>query len=176
MHGNIPPDCILLTDWHPLDQTSAPDYVPDSWDGPHVGKRLIEALRVLRLMPAPPGPQAFGNMWPTYEHDWADRIQYEDNPTWKAERSAERNRFKPRPTSIEIARMEQAIGWPGRYLFHFPQLIRTVQAAAVARASHCDLTWVERRLQLPGRVARRWNREGLDLIAAGLRRERVGIV
>jgi len=175
MHGNIPPDCILLTDWHPLDHTPPPEYIPPSWHGPHVGKRLIEALRVLQLMPAPPGPQAFANMWPTYEHDWADRIHYEDDPTWKVERSADRNRLKPRPTPIEIAHMEQAIGWPARYLFHFPQLLRTVQAAAVARVRHRDLSVVERRLQLPGRVVRRWNRESLDLIAVGLRRERVAI-
>jgi hypothetical protein len=175
MHGNIPPGCILLTDWHPLDHTPAPEYIPPNWDGPHVGKRLIEALHTLHKLPSSPGPQQYGSTWPNFARDWADRVQYEDDPTWKAEQSAERNRIKPRPTSIEIMRMEQVIGWPGRYLFHFSQLLRVVQAAAVARARHRDLSFVERRLRLPGRVVRRWNREGLDLIAAGLRRERVGV-
>jgi hypothetical protein len=32
---------ILDTTWHPLDGSKAPDYVPPSWDGPHVGERLV---------------------------------------------------------------------------------------------------------------------------------------
>jgi hypothetical protein len=43
---------ILLTDWHPLDHRPAPDYVPERWDGPHVGKRLAEGLRTLMLADA----------------------------------------------------------------------------------------------------------------------------
>ena len=35
---------ILLTDWHPLDHRPAPDNVPEGWDGPHVGKRLVDGL------------------------------------------------------------------------------------------------------------------------------------
>jgi hypothetical protein len=55
---------ILLTDWHPLDHRPASDYVPERWDGPHVGKRWVDGLRTLMLMPMPRGPQAFGNAWP----------------------------------------------------------------------------------------------------------------
>jgi hypothetical protein len=58
------------------------------------------------------------------------------------------------------------------YLFHFPQLLRIVQVAALARARHRDLGWVERKFHLPGRIVQRWNRDGLDKIAAGLRRDR----
>ena len=37
------PDPELLREWHPLDNTAAPEYVPPQWDGPHVGKRFAEA-------------------------------------------------------------------------------------------------------------------------------------
>jgi hypothetical protein len=38
-----------------------------------------------------------------------------------------------------------------------------------------DITHAARKLRLPGRLARRWNCEGLDLIAAGLRRDAVAV-
>ena len=69
---------ILLTDWHPLDHRPAPDYVPACWDGPHVGKRLVEGLRTLMLMPMPRGPRAFGSHWPTYAHDWVDLLAQQE--------------------------------------------------------------------------------------------------
>jgi hypothetical protein len=50
-----------------------------------------------------------------------------------------------------------------------------VQAVAAVRMRHGHIERAARRLRLPGRLARRWNREGLDLIAAGLRRDRVEV-
>jgi hypothetical protein len=47
---------------------------------------------------------------------YSDRSAYEDDLVWKAERAAESNWSRPRPSSIEIARMEAAIVWPARYL------------------------------------------------------------
>src|SRR5262249_46070084 len=55
----------------------------------------------------------FNNSWPAILHEYSDRAAYEDDPVWKAERAAESNWTKPRPSSIEIARMERAIVWPG---------------------------------------------------------------
>jgi hypothetical protein len=106
-------------------------------------------------------------------HEYSDRACYEDDPVWKAERAAESNWTKPRPSAIEITRMETAIVWPARYLGHVPQLLRTVQAVALARTRDRDAAHAARRLGLPGRLARRRNCEGLDLIAAGLRRDAV---
>ena len=40
--------------------------VPAQWDGPHVGKRLVEALRTLRHVSVRNGPREFGNAWPDY--------------------------------------------------------------------------------------------------------------
>ena len=74
-----------------------------------------------------------------------------------------------------IARMETAIVWPARYLGHVPQMLRTVQAVALARSRDRDIAHAARGLGLPGRLARRWNCDGLDLIAAGLRRDEVTV-
>jgi hypothetical protein len=71
--------------------------------------------------------------------------------------------------------MEQAICWPARYLRSWPQLVHAVQAVAAGRARDRDMEHAARRLRLPGRVVRRWNSEGLDLIARGLRSDRVRI-
>jgi hypothetical protein len=54
-------------------------------------------------------------------------------------------------------------------------LLRTVQAVALACSRHRGIAYAARRLGLPGRLARRWNNDGLDLIAAGLRRDAVAV-
>lgn len=170
----IPP-VELLKGWHPLDGVPPPEIVPDRWDGAHAGVRLIEGLRVLRRLPMNGHPREFGNAWPAHAREWSDLVQYCDDPTWKAEEASERNRIRPRPSAIEISRMEIVIVWPARYLRDYPQLITVVQAAALARSRHRDLRWVERHFGLPGRMVRKWNRQGLDVIAAGLRRDQVPV-
>ncbi len=161
------------TEWHPLTNGGAPpDYVPPTWDGPHVGKRLVEALRTLRLLPTSNGPRVFGNAWPAYFHGWEDLLaQQEMERDLREQLERARNRTRLLPSSIEIAHMETAIGWPGRYLLDCPQLIRVVQVATFSRARFRHTDWAAERLELPGRLVRRWHRDGLDLIAAGLRRE-----
>ena len=62
-----------------------------------------------------------------------------------------------------------------RYLRELPQLIRAVQAVAVARSRDSAADGAARRLRLPPYVARRWNQEGLDRIAGGLRADRVRV-
>jgi hypothetical protein len=72
------------------------------------------------------GPQAFGSDWPAYIHDWADLLaQQEADEADKDRAHREQNRTRLRPSSIEIARMEQAVCWPARYLPEIPQLVRT---------------------------------------------------
>ena len=53
--------------------------------------------------------------------------------------------------------------------------MKLTQLAAFARSLGRDLGSVEKKMHLPGRVVRKWNREGLDTIASGLRRDRVPI-
>jgi hypothetical protein len=124
-------------------------------------------------MPVNGYPAGFTNSWPAIIHEYCDRASYEDDPVWKRERAAESNWTKPRPSSVEIA-LGRSSG-RGCYLGHVPQLLRTVQAVALSRARDRDVAHVARRLRLPGRLARRWNGAGLDLIAAGLRRDAVAV-
>jgi hypothetical protein len=65
--------------------------------------------------------------------------------------------------------MESAVVWPAPYLGHVPQLLRTVQAVALACSRDRDIAHAARRL------ARQWNREGHALIAAGLRCNAVAV-
>jgi hypothetical protein len=167
------PDPELLRDWHPLDHTPAPEYIPPQWDGPHVGKRLAEALRTLRINGY---PRPFGNSWPTYQIEWSDALaQLEADETQQEQEARAKNWTRIIPSAAEIAHMETAIVWPARYLSHVPQLLRTVQAVAVARARDRDIAHAARKLSLPGRLARRWNNEGLDMIAVGLWRDEVAV-
>jgi hypothetical protein len=71
--------------------------------------------------------------------------------------------------------MEAAITWPLHYIAWAPQLVRTVLVIAAVRARGGNQDKAARRMQLPGRVVRRWNRQGLDEIASGLRRDNVSM-
>jgi hypothetical protein len=164
-----------LDEWHPLENRPAPVYVPQFWIGPHVGFRLVEALRTVQRMPMSFGPKAWGNGWPEIEREYSDYVQYADDAQWKLDQTAEFNRIRPKPSREDITRMEVAIVWPARYLRELPQLLRTVQMVAVVRMRHGHIERAARRLGLPGRLARRWNREGLDTIATGLRRDCVRV-
>jgi hypothetical protein len=50
-----------------------------------------------------------------------------------------------------------------------------MMSITIARARDRDMGYAARRLRLPGHVVRRGNNEGLDLIARGLRSDRVRI-
>jgi hypothetical protein len=159
----------LIHDWHPLDNRPPPDYIPPAWDGPHVGKRLAEGLRTLRLMPTANGPREFGNDWPDWCYDWEDQLAQAEQEQAEQERAHKiANRTRVLPSSVEIAHMEASIAWPARYLKDVPQLLAVVQSVAFLRARHRDMQQAARKLSLPGRLVRRWNREGLDQIAIGL--------
>jgi hypothetical protein len=122
-----------------------------------VGKRLVEGLRTLMLMPMPRGPRSSGSHWPGYAHDCADLLaQQEADAEQKQRDLREANRTRLRPSSVEIAHMEQAICWPARYLHSLPQLLRTVHAVAAGRARDRDMEHAARRLRLPPHIVRRW--------------------
>jgi hypothetical protein len=169
-------DILISGDsWHPLDRRPAPEFIPPVWIGVHVSVRLVAALHTLRLLPSPRGPRPYGNAWPAHLVEYCELAQYADDPIWKAERAAEGNRIRPRPSATDISRMEVCLIWPARYLRETPDLLRAVGAAALARSLHRDLHRVARRLRLAPRVLRQRNRNGLDLIAAGLRRDDVPV-
>ena len=169
-------DAVLDDTWHPLDGGPAPEYVPERWDGPHVGKRLVEGLRTLMLMPAPSGPRMFGNHWPVYAHDWCDLLaqaEMDEDQRELIERA--KNKTRLRASSTEVSRMENSIGWPCRYLREIQQLMRTVQAVALARARDADIRSAARRLRQHPDVVRERNNSGLAQIARGLQKDKVRI-
>jgi hypothetical protein len=67
--------------------------------------------------------------------------QQETDQEQKQRDQREANRTRLRPSSIEIAHMEQAICWPAGYLREIPQLVR----AAVARSRDSDTDGAARR-------------------------------
>jgi hypothetical protein len=140
------------------------------WIGPHVAVRLVEAFRVLQRLQMNGHPREFGSSWPTYEREFTDLAKYTDQEEWKADRRQEiwYRWARSIPSAEEIGRMETAIVWPARYLASTPQLLRTVGVAVVMKARHRSLRAVAKRLDVPGRLCRRWYHEGLDQIAAGL--------
>jgi hypothetical protein len=162
--------------WHPLSGHKAPEYVPPFWIGPHVGLRLVEAFRTLQNMPINGVPSGFVNSWPEYRYSWTDELAQAgaDQEQQQSEAKA-RNYTKINPSAQAIARMEQAIVWPARYLAGVPQLLRTVGPGVIAKSRNRPLTYAAERLRMPARLFRRWYHEGLDLIAEGLRRNAVGV-
>ena len=172
----LSPQEIVDDGWHPLSGTRAPEYIPPFWIGAHVGKRLVEALQTLQRIPINGCPQGFANSWPEYAIEWTDQLaQLEGDEEQLRQEAAARNWTKIVPSSVEISRMETAISWPAKYLGDVPQLLRVVGAVAHARARYRDIAWAAHRLKLPGRLARRWNNKGLDLIAEGLRHDEVEV-
>jgi hypothetical protein len=163
--------------WHPLSGVPAPDYVPAQWDGPHVGRRLIEAFRTLSLMPVSTRPRSFRSSWPDCAQEATDYFAAAIDQTLGAELEEGRNRVRLTPTGVEIQRMEQAIGWPAHYLASRAMLAVVVQEVASqrARSSTASLERIARRLRRSPTYLRRCNRAGLDLIAAELRRDSVPV-
>jgi hypothetical protein len=163
---------IPANEWHPLNQVPAPEYVPPNWIGPHVGLRMVEAYKTLSRLPNR-GMVNKSGVWPAYIHDWADMLaqQSSDVDVREAEANAQ-NRARLMPTATDISRMEKAIGWPARYLGGEPRLARLVQRAAMFRARDMSLDNIAHRLRRSAAAVRKDNREGLDIIASGLNRDR----
>jgi hypothetical protein len=160
--------------WHPLSGLPAPEYVPAQWNGPHVGRRLIEGFRTLARVPVERGPGPPATAWPLYVLEFReyyaalvgdDRAEY-------ATVAAERNRVRLPASAEDIARMEAVISWPARYLADC-RIARVVLFVAARRARDWPMERIAQKLRRSAGYVRRCNRAGLDEIAAGLRRDAV---
>jgi hypothetical protein len=138
--------------------------VPSEWTAEHVGNRLIEVARVVARMPMG-GMSSKSGMWPAYQtmtKAERDQILNEHSAAGTlTQYYATLNRVRIPPSSHEIARMEEAIGWPGEYLLGEPGLAAIVTFWA-SEASPDD--------EAPGPV-----RIGLRMIARGLRRDGIRV-
>src|SRR5262245_42696837 len=125
----------ILEDWHPLATTPTPEYVPTRWNGPHVGKRLIEAFHTLTRLPVANGPRFHSGFWPEWTREWTDELARLEADAVQLEAEARaQNRVRVLPSAAEISRMEAAIGWPATYLIRAdprPHLARTVGIVAL---------------------------------------------
>jgi len=172
---------VVLTpgaEWHPLDDGGVPmpEYIPEQWDGVHVGLRLCEAFKTLSNMPNSGGLKKAMGYWPTYWHDWADLLwQQEMELQTKEDVARLQNRAKVQPSSQDVSRMEIAIVWPARYLANAVHLSRTVLRIAVLRARDYDLQRIADKMKRDPKALRAVNRAGLDAIASGLRRDHVRV-
>lgn len=177
--GNSHTILIPGEEWHPLDGVPAPEYVPEQWDGPHVGLRLVEAFKTLANLPGGDGPgSTASSFWPEYWHDWEDALAQEGQADVKADTAAKANQSRVRPSAQDITRMDKAISWPGEYLAAdpaFARLAHVVQRVAFYRSREMDMDYVARRMKRNSVMLRQDNRDGLDRIADCLRRDGVPI-
>ncbi|MBO0715752.1 MAG: hypothetical protein J2P55_00245 [Rhizobiales bacterium] len=150
--------------------------VPSSWSGPYCGWRLVEAFRILLMMPMRFGPMLWGSTWPPYRHEWADLLaQYEAAQEDIEKTARAQNRVRLHPSAADIGFMDATIVWPARYLRDRPVTARAVGRVAVLRARGLDFDQIARRMRRSTLRLRAVNRSGLDAIALGLNRDRVPV-
>jgi hypothetical protein len=161
--------------WNPLDQIPAEqEYIPETWTGPHVGLRLVEGFECLSRMPPETVRRRLG-YWPEYLYDYIDGVAQQDaDQQVKDQMAAQRNRIRVRPSAQQISRMNRAITWAGSYV-RIADHARLVQRVAQLRARDLDIEVISRRLRMNLRIMRNINRNCLDLIARGLRRDHVQV-
>ncbi len=93
-----------------LDALPEPDGpIPDRWTPDHVGRRLIDAFRVLDRMPKIAGPKGASTGWPEIERSAEDRKGWVEQ-----DRYEELVRSAAKPTRLEMTRMENRIRMAGR--------------------------------------------------------------
>jgi hypothetical protein len=149
------------------------DELPSSWSGPHVGRRLMEAMRTLRLLPMS-GAIGFRPAWPGYSYEFEDLLaQHEQGELERTQ--AIQNRTRLMPSIREISTMERVICWPGAFLVRSPQIAQAVNAVALAHALDRDSGWVAAKRGGYGDTWRQRHDQGCEIIAKGLRGGRVPI-
>jgi hypothetical protein len=148
------------------------DEVPSTWSGPHVGRRLSEAMRTLALLPM--GNGGGHAAWPPYAYTFEDLLaQHEQGELERTQ--ALQNRIRLLPSSREVQRMETAICWPAEFLAKQFELLQATNAVALARSLDRDAGWIAAKR---GGYADTWRErhdQGCDIIARGLRCFRVPV-
>jgi hypothetical protein len=115
------------------------DDVPSTWNGPHVGRRLCEAMVTLKELPL--GGGASTSSLPAYCYEWEDLLSQQQQG--ELERTQQQqNRIRLLPSMRAVSEMEQAICWPAEYLGGLPDLLRAVNAVALAHSFDRDAGWV----------------------------------
>jgi hypothetical protein len=148
------------------------DDIPAKWNGPHVGRRLCEAMRTLAMLPMGGGGAA--SAWPPYCYEWDDLLAQQAQGELE-KTQAQQNRIRLLPSLRAVTEMELAICWPAEYLGRLPDLLRAVNAVALAHSLDRDSGWVAANR---GGYADTWRErhdQGCGIIARGLRACRVPV-
>jgi hypothetical protein len=148
------------------------DETPATWNGPHVGLRLCEAMRTLALLPM--GGGSGSAIWPPYCYEWDDLLAQQAQGELERTMQAQ-NRIRLLPSSRELQRMEIAIVWPAQYLARLVHLLIATNMVALAHSFDRDSGWVAAKR---GGYADTWRERhdrGCDIIARGLRSCRVPV-
>ncbi len=93
--------------FNPLEDVVMEDIAPTTWIGPHVGKRLAEAMKTLRALPMR-RIGGLGGAWPAYSYEFEDLLaQQAQGELEKTQR--QQNRTRVLPSYADVSRMEVAI-------------------------------------------------------------------
>jgi hypothetical protein len=148
------------------------DETPSTWSGPHVGRRLSEAMRTLALVPM--GSGSGSSPWPAYCYEWDDLLAQQAQGELERTQALQ-NRIRLLPSSRDVQRMEAAICWPAEYLAALTHLLCAVNGVAWAHSLDRDSGWIAAKR---GGYADTWRErhdQGCDIIARGLRSCRVPV-
>ena len=149
------------------------DDAPAVWSGLHVGRRLTEAMRTLRMLPLGLS-SGYGSTWPRYCYEWDDLVAQEQQGELERTQKLQ-NRTRLLPGLTEIGRMEIAICWPVEFLKPRFEIIVAVNWVAMAHSLDLDAGWVAAKR---GGYADTWRQRhdvGCEIIANGLRERLVPV-
>lgn len=102
---------------------------PKDWTALHVADRTAEAHRILRRLPMTTHPKAFGSAMPEYVHEGVE-LAYQAG----AGNLHQGKRMIRGTSADEVARMNEALGWPLTYLNNSPRLARALNEWASDQA------------------------------------------
>lgn len=139
----------------------------DRWTPELVEARLEEAYRTLfRSSVGGTGPREFGNGMPEVVKQMSDLVHQAGN---KSLRNAIAHRFKGRPSTEEVRRAEDSLGWAMSYLMKdHPDFATFVNLGAMWRAWGSKITKKCEQHGIHRQVFYRDRKEALKLIVEGL--------
>jgi hypothetical protein len=149
------------------------DDAPAVWSGPHVSRRLTEAMRTLRMVTIP-GVSGYRPGWPAYSYEWDDLVA--QHKQGELERTQQlQNRTRLLPSLVEVSRMEIVIVWPAQFLARSLSIVVAVNAVAFAHALDRDSGWVAAKRGGYPDTWRQRHDQGCEIIASRLREGRVPV-
>lgn len=139
------------------------------WTEELVEARLEEAYRTLfRSTISGVGPRAFGNAMPEIVREVSDLVHQAGN---KSLRNAIAHRFKGVPSTEEVRRAEDALGWALTYLRdEHPDLAGFLQLGALWKSWGAKISHKCKAIGVHRQVFYRDRREAIKLIVEGLQR------